>query len=498
MSFVGAVIVSLFVIRQSSYFRWFGYETIPIPITDEFNYVWQGISLRRYGLPLGWTTLIDGYSNPQLQTRQGVLDGFGISIEGKLIDLDQFRIDPRPITTVAQIDYMKGMEHMYFVAPFFDHPPLGGLIYSLGVDRQVVNVDEVEPADFRKPALGLAIVSSVLLFLLLYLITTNPWVGTLAVIIYSTVPTYLLASRMSFLENTVIPFILAHLVLLVLTARLNSKSFSSTVVYILAFSSGLVGGASVLTKESAIGFLFGSLILLAINKVRKKAIILFLIGLLLPILGYLVWGYWLQKNLFLEILTANSNRGYFGAIKLVAMLEALKFKNFPIDGWWVWGFISLLMVSINVKNKYLLFVTIPLFTHLLTVLLLGSHNYPWYFIACIPLLAACSSLFIWQIIEHPTIASSMAFFLIPFSSSYYWGRNALNLQPSINHYRYAFFIFGILLTLRLVYKKYKLFQLIWLVFFAILINKIIVFNQVFFPYLVAHWGNLPISSLPNF
>ena len=132
------------------------------------------------------------------------------------------------------------------------------------------------------------------------------------------------------------------------------------------------------------------------------------------------------------------------------------------------------------------------------VFLLGSPNYPWYLISSIPFFAACSAVFIWRIIKKPNITSALAFFLIPFSSSYHWGREALNISPSINHFRYSFFIFGFMLFFRLKFSKYILVRIFWILFMIFLLRKIYIFNQVFFPYLIAHWGNLSVPSLPNF
>lgn len=486
-----SVLISTIAIKQSLFYRWFGYETIPAPVTDEFDYAWQGISLRRYGIPLGWSMWSGEYMSDKYKSKGGSLDGFVISYGGKEIDLKQYLKDPTPYYAIKEVDYIKGKEHMFFAVPFFDHPPLGGLIYSLGVDNSVVQVDQVKAVAFRQPALVMAVVTAVLLFILLFLISNNPLMATLGVVIYSTVPTYLLATRTAFLENVVSPISLLQLIVLYLAI----KKFQKNYLFIL---SGLICGISVLAKEPAISFIAASLILMIMSKVSRKNIILFLSSVALPILLYVAWGFWLQRDLFLGIFLANAGRGYFGAIKPVTVLEALKFKNFPTDGWWIWGIISFLMISYKARRKELLFITIPLTCHIILILLLGSPNYPWYFVSTIPLLAACSAIFTWRIIKSPTIASALAFFFIPFSSSYYWGRVALSLEPSINHYRYAFLIFALLLFARLKYSKSMIMKIIWFVFMIILLRKIVIFNQVFFPYLIAHWGNLPVPNLPTF
>lgn len=499
ISLIISIIILTVVLQQSSFYRWFGYETIPAPTnTDEFNYVWQGLSLRSSGLPIGWVTFSYLYREPKYRSRGGNVVGFNFVTEGKKIDLGEFQKDRKPLVAVEQINYNKGLEYMFFAAPFFDHPPLGGLIYSLGEGKDVKEFKQVKPAEFRRPALVLATVTSVLLFIFIFLVTDNPWVGLLSAIIYSTAPTFLLATRTAFLENVEPPFILVHLIILFLAVKIYTNEPSRKVVYLLFILSGLSGGLAFLAKEAALGFLIGSTILLIINKISKKVFLTFVLAEILPIASYFIWGIWLQKDLFLDVLKANSERGYFGAIKLVTMLEALKFKDFPVDGWWVWGLLSFFIISVKIKQKSLLFLIIPLLFHLLLLLFLGSPNYPWYLISLIPFLAGCSAIVIWQVYEKPNIALNLVFFLIPFSSSYYWGRVALSLPPSIAHYRYTFAVFFFVFVLRWLYGKNSIVKIIWVVFWVLMIKKIYTFNQLFIPYLISHWGNLPVPSLPSF
>lgn len=486
MALVVAIVISGLVFKKSIFSHYFGYENYPIPAADEFTYVWQAISLKRYGVPMAWTLNAGVYQDKKLQSEMGKVLGFKIDVGHEF--------DHKPMWAVKEIDYMKGIEHMLFVAPFFDHPPLGGLIYSLGVDKNMANVEEVKPSEFRRPAIIMSFVVAILLFIFLYLITSNPWISTLGIISYLTVPTYILATRTAFLENAVSPFVLSSLILLFLYVKNNSKKYA---VLLLIFS-GLLGGASVLAKESAIGFLLGGIILLWKNKINIRIILIFIGASLLPVLVYFGWGLWLQKDLFMAILLTNSSRGFFGAIKMVTMLESLKFKNFPTDGWWIWGLISFVLVSLRIKNKNVLFLTLPLFTHLLVVLLMGSGNAPWYWLSMIPFLAGCSAILLGQIFFNPNFVSGILFFLIPFSSSYYWGREALGIAPSINHYRMALLTFCAFLILRIYFSKNILVKFIWIIFMTAMMYKIVIFNDVFFPYLIAHFGNLSILSLPNY
>jgi len=487
-------IIAFLVIKQSLILRNFNYDVYPTPGLDEYNYVWQAISLRKTGLPLAWTLNSGEYKNPKYQPVAGNVEGFSINS----FDQKKFQYQKSPLSAVKELDYGKGMEQILFVAPFFDHPPIGGLVYELGMPKNIEEIEQVKPSDFRKSAIVLAVITSVLLYILLFLVFGNPWVPLLSTIIYSTVPTYILATRTAYLENVVSPLALLSLIFLYLAINYFVQKRKLFFINLFIVLSGLFGGLSVLAKEPAIGFLVGFFILLVINKTPIKSMLLFVLSAFLPVFIYILWGFWLQKNLFLGIFFTNAGRSYFGAIKMVTQLEALKFKNFPVDGWWIWGLVSFLIISLKTKSKKILFLTIPLLAHLLTVLFMPSPNYPWYLLSCIPFLAACSAVFIWQIIKNPSWASALAFFFIPFSSSYYWGRAALNLNPSISHYSYIFVIFIVFLFIRLKLTKFKIIHDLWFLFLFFLIYRVFIYNQVSFPYLMAHWSSLPVPSLPNF
>lgn len=488
-------IIAFVIIKQGLVSRNFNYAAYPIPNIDEYNYVWQALSLKKTGIPLAWTLNSGEYQNPKLNPHHGQLNGFLIDENYRKLFLTQ----RSPLIAVKEMDYGKGQEHILFVAPFFDHPPLGGLIYQLGLPSNIQSVDQVKPQDFRRSAIIIAVITSILIFILLYLLFRNPWVPLLSTVIYSTVPTYVLATRTTYLENVVSPLALLSLIFLYLTISSFQQKLKPFLIYLFIILSGIVGGLSILAKEPAIGFLVGFFILLIINKIPKKIIFTFILSSALPILTYVCWGLWLQKDLFLNIFFTNANRSYFGAIRLVTQLEALKFKNFPVDGWWIFGFISFLIISLKKnKNKQILFLTVPLLTHLLIILFMPSPNYPWYLLSCIPFLTAASAIFIWQIIKNPSYGNALIFFFIPFSSSYYWGRVALNLEPSISHYRYIFLMFILILFIRLQGTKFKTTHYLWFLFMVFLIYRVFIYNQVFFPYLMSHWGNLPVPSLPNF
>ncbi|NMC99789.1 MAG: hypothetical protein GYA62_08725, partial [Bacteroidales bacterium] len=194
--FLISVFIAGVFIYLSIYLRSLGYSSIPEPyIADEYDYIWQAISLKKNGIPIAWSNLSGVYSDEKLRPRKGGIAGTSITVDGKTIDLSEFKKDSRPITAVTEINWGKGKEHMYFVAPFFYHSPVGGLILSMGMDNKISSFEDVRPWDFRKSALNIAILVSVLIFIYTLQVTKKPLIASLAVCIYSTVPTYVIATR---------------------------------------------------------------------------------------------------------------------------------------------------------------------------------------------------------------------------------------------------------------------------------------------------------------
>jgi hypothetical protein len=496
-----SILIALFFINQSRYLRGLGYETIPdTHITDEYNYVWQAISLKKYGLPVAWSTFTNVYSNPKYQPQKGNLQGLGISVDGKIITLEEFKKNSKPVTAVSEVDWSKGLEHMYFVAPFFYHSPLGGLIYSLGVNKNISQFDQVKPSDFRKPALVMAIVTAVLLYIFIFQITGKPLVAVLSTAIYSTVPTYIFATRGAYLENVSSPFILGHLILLLISVNLL-KNRRFNLVYPLIFLSGLLGGFGGLSKELSMGFLLGSLFIVLISKISVRYILTLIAGIALPIVIYIGWGLWLQKSLFIGVFLANSARADFGSLKFLTMLESLRFKDFPIDGWWVWGIISAFFVGYLTdlkKNKYV-YLVLPMLFGFLAVIFSANSNYSWYWLSLIPFLAGASGIVIGYLFEYPNFILLMTFFLLPFSSSFYWGYSVFhkNSGQDLNLYRGAFIVLLAAFVIRKYLTRYKYARYIWMAVFFVILFEISKWNFRSIQYLVANWGNFPVPSLPN-
>lgn len=497
LQLVLAVLITTAVIVKSSYLRWLGYERIPVPLLDEYNYIWQGLSLREYGLPVGWVTFEFLYQKYQ---NKGKLDGLSIDVGGGAMDLASFKKENKPVHAVAELDWGEGKKQIFLAAPFFDHPPLGGLIFSQTLDREIRNFQDVKAAQFRKGPLILAVINSILLFVFIYLVTNQPWIAALSVLIYSTIPSYIFGSRMSVLENAVPPFVLLHLILLTVFLKIKER-INLNIGYLILLLSGFSGGLAVLAKESAIGFLFGSLILLFFSMMKerskKRFYLFFSIGAAVPIISYAAWGLWIHSEMFLQVLSTNAHRISYGPLKLVSALSSLRFKDFPIDGWWIWGFLSFFLSWIYLNRKYLPLL-LPFTGHFLLVVFLDSPNYAWYYLAMVPFLASLSALNLYQMFKSPNLVLWIAFFLIPVSSSFYWGHMVFHPPNNTLFYKILFLVLVLFVVLRLKYANKRLVLLVWTVFFIALTYYLIKWNYQSVQFMITHWGKLPTESLPSF
>lgn len=491
--FVTFLILAL-ILFEGNRLRSIGYERVPnIGIFDERSYVWQGISLRKHGIPVGWSNLEVYEKSDENVFKTVRLNGFTININNEDADLNSFNHLPKPVIVVNQDDFGFGTRDQRYVIPFIDHPPLGGLFYSLGVSDKAKTFSDISPDQFRNMTLPLGILTTVLLFIYALGITKNIWIGLISAIIYSTVPTYLFASRFALLENVLAAVALVHLNLLLVSKKLFEKNHKLKILPLIL--SSVFGGLAILTKESGSGFIIGSVILMIVWRYPRRYIAIFTLIITFMVGLYLVWCFWLSPTVAYGVFIQNTTRGFYGALNFLSQLPGLRFENFPLDGWWIFGLFSVLILSINSYKKYFPLL-IPFGTHLLVILLFAGLSYPWYYLALIPFIIISTAIVLWSILTSPSLPLIILFFLLPLSSSFYWGRTVFNLPASTWEYRLLLIFILTISTVRLLQPNKKVIYGWYGVCIAlfILITKL---NIQSITYLISHWSNLPIPPLPH-
>lgn len=484
-----AVIIFIYYING---IRQLGYSLVPSTgILDEYSYVWQGMSLRKEGVPVAWSIF---YGIEPNKNNIGKVKDFSIELNKEKITASNFERFPKPTVAVKELDYGIGTRQIVFMFPFLDHPPLGGLLMSLGVPNSVNTFSDISLKDTRFASTNIAVIVSILIFILAYLVTFRPFIAALSVVVYSTVPSYLLASRFALLENILVPFVLLQLIFLILVNHFKSKKRISMIFLIL---SAITAGLMLLIKETGAGFIIGSIVMLIVWHFSFKKISLYFILPILTVIGvYLLWASQFSSTILFQILYLQSTRSFVGSLNFLSTLPSLRFENFPLDGWWVWGFISFGLIGLKEGQKYLS-ILIPAICNLILVLLLGGPNFPWYYLTLIPFFAIFIALGIFYIYKSPAFSSILSFMLIPLSSSFYWGYSVLHQPLNIWTYRLLFLICIIISSFRILKPLNSKIRIIWLLFCFGLLMLIIRWNIKSLYFIIANFDKLPFPSFPT-
>ncbi len=487
------VFILLFIIlKHSFYLRSIGYDQIPETyiVLDERTWVWQGLSIRKTGIPAGWS---------QLQAYKmgfgGAVDGLNVAVDEKQPSIQNFSSFPKPALAVLEFDYGRGTKHTPIVQPLIEQPPLGGLILSSLVSSKVKTFTDLTPFEFRKVSLWLGVVTGALIFILGWQVFNNPFIALLAAAIYGSVPTFVLLSRYSLLENVLNPFMLLTINLLVFAQKNNlAKNF-----LILA---GIVSGLAALTKITGWFVLPTGFVLLLYWRVRFRELLYFVIPSIIVGSVYFAWAFFLDPKLFFEIVIYQGiERGFIGSINFLVSATQVGIFNFPLDGWWIGGFLTLLLISFR-KEYAPVFLSATII--LVLTLLVGGANFPWYFIPMIPFMCLATAKFFWQVATNPKFSSILIFFLVFVSSTFYWGYGVFQASLQSTNYQQPYGLYRILLIFFVVaglilsiQSKFKKLKYLWFIFMVIVTLMLIRFNERSLYFILSNWGKLPSLFTPG-
>ena len=486
--FLICLLLVFFFSRKVYQLKILGYQYVPESneILDEYDFAWVGKSILATGVPTAWSDL-GAYPNEIKEKFNLKIEGFSITADGRKPSFKDFRSFPQPLVKVETLDYGKGPMQIRFVQPYLDHPPLAGIIYALGINKEAKTLEDINASQFRRPNIWLSYLTGILIFLLGTQLA-GPWVGLMAFLFYSTVPSFVFASRLTLAENVLIPFFLGSANFLLL-----GKKFNKIIFFILA---GFFAGLAALTKLSGWGVILAGLFLLFYWKKSLKEFLSFLIpGVLVGGL-YFIYGWWLGGPIFWQIFANQSARFFWGALGLFQQVARVNLLHFPLDGWWLGGFVILIYLSAFKENRELSLMALA---YLLAILFLVGGNYAWYYFPFIPFLVLGVALLVIRLIRKPMIGDLTLFFIFPFSSSFYWGFSVFHQNWPLQWiYRLLILFFGILAFFFIPkVKKAGFLRLIWIVFFIFLIHRLYLWNFRSVLFLLENWGKLqaPLINL---
>ena len=421
------IILLLGVIFFGNKFRENNYATVPFPgdTADEYSFGWLGISLIRDRYPISWSG-ISGYKSHDYQK---------INVD-KIFDID-FSRGPFPINK-----------------PWFDHPPLMGLVvggyaYLKGV-REFVDASVII---LRRPMLKIVILVTILIFILGTQLF-GKWVGLLASFLYTIIPTIVISSRLALAENGLIPIFLTSLILAHEYFKKKKRNF-----WVLAT---VVGSSAVLFKLSGVSVPL-SLFLLALffgEKEKWRLAVYPVVGALFALGLFAAYGAYYDWETFVNVLRSNSNR-FFGASSEIfyTVFSNAKITRNYTDGWITASLISFFITTFSgwAKDKNIKFLSIAFFSYLFVFLFFGSESYGSYRFPFYPLTIISLAYVFYKLWEKPNILLAISLALLPLGTSVHRIVGVVGFQELVSYFRVGVLVsFAVFVVASFDKKKFSL------------------------------------------
>ncbi len=332
---------------------------------EEYLFVWSGLSLIEKGVPISWNDL------PPYGDEHVYWEG------------------------VVENKSGRGELGIRLLKPWLDEPPLFSLIEG-GVAKLYgqENFTLISPYVIRIPPLIFSFISLILIYILVKKL--YDWeTAILSLLFYGTAPIIVFGSRLAAAENFFVPILLS-IVLLLVSYYKNNNNWK---VYLATF----LGVIAALAKPTGLLFIPFIVFWLWKRKEWKKGFILGGLGILAFFIIYFTYGFYYDKELFLEVFRYQSQRpaGFSGLAYLITN-PGFSISGF-LDGFVVLGFLSLVYMIYNRENdkpNWILFSFI--YTVLMVVFSGGrADQLCWYRYPIYPFMSISAALMIKQAISKP-------------------------------------------------------------------------------------------------
>lgn len=348
---------------------------------DEYKYAFNGISLIKNGVPESWSWW-NNYGEFPLKNFRGT----------------EFRM----------------------VKPYFDEPPLFGLMMgSYAISKGMDSYDKVDPGALRWPMLKIGALNIFLLFILIYLVSGLKE-AIVASLLYASIPTIVLSSRMPFAENFMISVLLFCLICLSFFLRNNSKTL------LVLFS--IISGSAILMKQVGV-YIPITLFLILVSQKKYKPAIIVTVSSIFFLGAWLIYGYHYNWELFIHLQQTFSGRELYLPTTVINLFDTFRIaeKTMSSDGLLIFGWVSLAVFPLildNMKHKSKLpglIVGISSGVYLLLLSISSGHLKGWYRYPLYPFACWAAGTMFLKILENPKFLSSFFFVGLAFFGSYIGG-----------------------------------------------------------------------------
>lgn len=315
---------------------------------DEYAWTWVGINLIKNQVPESWSP------HPQYKSYKNVI-------------------------------YQK--TYFRVVKPWLEHPPLFGLVAgSYAILNGANDMFDVDLLKIR----GLALILGALSIFLIFVLAADLYgtsIGLLSALLYATIPTVVVGSRIVQNENFFIPCFLLALFFISKYIKTKKSLFRN--------SSAVICGLLILAKIPWIAATLAIVMILMYVK-RYKDIFKFLL-IVIPITAlYFVYGFYFDANLFMNLWKLQLNRYDIAFNSIFALFtESYLVDRFMIDGWIYFGWVAMFLLLIKDVKKHL-FIAFPFLAYFV-IFVAGIPNeagHGWYRYPFYPFLIIAIALFI--------------------------------------------------------------------------------------------------------
>ncbi len=272
------------------------------------------------------------------------------------------------------------IDKIYFpiVEPYFDHPPLYGLLSGgWAILNHESTFESIKLSTIRLVPIALSLATTLLVFLIgskLFGFKAGLW----ALLIFATTTTFVMNGRVAVSENLVAFWFALASYLYVLW----HEKFTGKRIAIL----GLICGFSFLTQIISTALFFAILFMLILKRVNFKKLAFFVLPFLFCVGLYLLYGAYFNWNLFWQINLLQSARPIGPLTFWYIFSTPIIINKIYFDGWYLFSFLTLFLLFFDQKNRLL--VLVPFFYILLLVLTLTEQGQSgWYIIPLFPFMA---------------------------------------------------------------------------------------------------------------
>lgn len=427
------ILLVVFVLFVGLILRLHNYSVYPQrgATSDEYSYSFLGVSLLTKGVPISWSA-VSAYKNRSDLT----------------------------------------IKNLYFpiVSPYFDHPPLNGLLVGgwallFGQDT----FSKIELGTIRLIPIFFSIVSSLFVFILglhFYNFKKAIW----ALLIYSTTVIFVMNGRVVLAENLLTPLLLGA-VYLFCSFRKN-MTFKKTILI------GILCGLALWAKELGVVVFLTMLYLFIAEKIKIKFTVALVTTSLSFVLFYILYGMYYDWEVFKAVVSIQSDRLVGPETLLYVTSTPIIINKIYYDGWYYLGFISFFLSFLD-YNKHR-FVIVPAFIYFLLMIfsLTEKGEMGWYLIPLFPFMALFTANILAESLEKKNWGIFLLLLFVGLYEVEYLFRANFGLTP--NQFRMILLMMFGPFILTFAFKKKELFAKLGnIAFYAFIIGNIILtYNYV--------------------